>query len=268
MERPDWSPEGIDLDRPSVARIYDHWLGGAHNFAVDREMSRKILELMPDLQYVARANRAFLHRAVRFMVDAGIRQFLDIGSGIPTVGNVHEIAQRAAPETRVVYVDIDPVAVAHSEHILADNDLAAAIQEDFRHPRAILEHSRTRTLLDFDQPVGLLLVALLHYVPDEDDPYAILARVRDVLSPGSYVAIGHATADERPREVDEVQRMSRRTGTPLTARPRAVVERFFTGLDLLAPGLVWAPQWRPDAPDDVGDRPERSANYVGVGRVP
>jgi SAM-dependent methyltransferase len=268
MERPEWAPEGIDLSRPSVARVYDHWLGGSHNFAVDREMSRQILAMVPDFRYIAQANRAFLYRAVRFMLDAGVRQFLDIGSGIPTVGNVHEIAQKVTADARVVYVDIDSVAVAHSQQILAGNDLATAIQEDVRHPEAILAHPRTQELLRFDQPVGLLLVALLHYVPDDADPYAIVARLVAALGPGSYVAISHGTADHGPAELGDVQRLSRQTATPTTARPRAAVERFFTGLELVEPGLVWAPQWRPDSPDDMAEHPERSSNYVGVGRKP
>jgi hypothetical protein len=168
----------------------------------------------------------------------------------------------------VVYVDIDSVAVAHSQQLLAGNDLATAIQEDVRHPEAILAHPRTRELLDFEQPVGLLLVALLHYVPDDADPYAIVARLCAALCPGSYVAIAHGTSDHGPAGMSEVQKLSRRTSTPTTPRTRADVERFFTGLDLVDPGLVWAPQWRPDLPDDVAERPERSSNYVGVGRKP
>jgi hypothetical protein len=267
MERPDWAPDGIDLSKPSVARIYDYWLGGAHNFAVDREVSRQILGVVPHFRLAAQANRAFVHRAVRFMMDAGIRQFLDLGSGIPTVGNVHEIAQRAAPEARVVYVDIDPVAVAHSQQILAGNDRAVAIQHDVRRPEAILADPQARALLDFDQPVGLLLVAILHYVADQDDPYAVVARLRDALCPGSYMAIAHGTEDEQePEETAEAQRLTRQTTTPMRLRSRAEIEPFFSGLKLVEPGLVWAPQWRPEFPDSV-EAPHRSVNYVGVGRV-
>jgi hypothetical protein len=264
----DWVPPTVDLTRPSIARVYDYWLGGAHNFAVDREFSKQLFQAMPDARLAAQANRAFLHRAVRFLVDSGIRQFLDLGSGIPTVGNVHEIAHKLAPECRVLYVDIDPVAVAHSQQILADNDRAAAIQRDVRHVEAILSDPQTRSLLDLDQPVGLLMVAVLHYLPDADDPYAIVSRYRQALCPGSYVAIGHPTTDSRPAEAAQVVAMSRQTGTPATGRTRAEIERLFTGLKLLEPGLVWAPQWRPDAPEEVGDQPERSSNYVGVGLVP
>lgn len=264
--QPDWAPEGLDLTTPSVARAYDYALGGAHSFAVDREFFRAVEAVIPEARQMYRANRAFMHRAVRFMIGAGIRQFLDLGSGIPTVGNVHEIAQKVAPESRVVYVDIDPVAVAHSRLILAGNDRAAAIQEDLRRPDAILDHPDTRALLDFDQPVGLIMAAILHAIGDKDDPYGITAGLRDVLAAGSYVAISHATADSRPEEARAAERVTKQTNTPGTLRTRDEVLRFFTGLDLVEPGLVWTPQWRPDRPEDVGEHPERLVTYAGVGR--
>jgi SAM-dependent methyltransferase len=267
MSRPDWAPEGIELSTPSVARIYDHWLGGGHNFAADREMSQKILSVVPHFRFAAQANRAFLFRAVRFLVDAGIRQFLDLGSGIPTVGNVHEVAQKVAPESRVVYVDIDPVAAAHSQQLLAGNDRATAIERDVRDPQAILDDPQTRALLDLDQPVGLLMVAVLHYLPDADDPYAIVSRYRRALCPGSYVAIAHGTEDEQPAGTEEAQRLTRQTRTPLRLRGRAEIEPFFDGLELVEPGLVWAPLWRPDDPADLDEHPQRSVNYVGLARV-
>jgi hypothetical protein len=262
----DWAPEGIDLGTPSVARAYDYALGGAHSFAVDREFFRAMEAVLPDARLMFRANRAFMHRAVRFMIDSGIRQFLDLGSGIPTVGNVHEIAQQTAPEARVVYVDIEPVAVAHSRLILAGNDRATAIQEDARDPDAILNHPETQALLDFDQPVGLIMAAILHAIQDRDDPHGIVARFRGVLAPGSYVAISHATADSHPAEARAAEQITRQTTTPGALRTRVEVLRFFTGLDLVEPGLVWTPQWRPDRPEDVGDDPERLLTYAGVGR--
>jgi SAM-dependent methyltransferase len=268
MELADWVPEGIDLSRPSVARAYDYTLGGGHNLAIDREFADRLMAAVPDMRITARANRAFLHRAVRFLVQAGVRQFLDIGSGIPTVGNVHEIAQEAAPDARVVYVDIDPVAVAHSQRILAGNSAATAIQADLRHPEIILGHPQVRALLDFDQPIGLMLVAILHAVPDSDDPVGVVAQLRDVLRSGSYLAVSHATADRRPDDMGEVTRMFRQTTTPTTTRTRAEILRFFDGFDLVEPGLVWSPQWRPDSPEDVGEHPERMMMYVGVGRKP
>ena len=268
MGRPDWAPEGIDLTKPSVARAYDYWLGGSHNFAIDREFARQAIAAMPDLRLVAQANRAFMHRAVRFMVDEGLRQFLDIGSGIPTVGNVHEIAQRAAPESTVVYVDIDPVAVAHSEQILAGNRRASVIEADLRRPSAILEHETTRRLLDFDRPVGLLLCSVLHAVPDADDPYGVVKDLVRALAPGSYVAISHGTNDSRPQEGGEVTRLAQGTTTPVTPRTRAEVASFFSGLEMVEPGLVWSPLWRPEEPDTVDEHPEQMAFYVGVGKVP
>jgi SAM-dependent methyltransferase len=266
MEQTDWAPEGIDFSKPSIARSYDYILGGSHNFAVDREFARELLAALPDFGLIAQANRAFLHRAVRFMAEAGISQFLDIGSGIPTVGNVHEIAQKLVPDARVVYVDIDPVVVAHSRQILAGDDRATVIQEDLRRPEAILNHPETRALLDFDQPVGLMLVAVLPAIPDQDDPHSIVARLRDALPPGSYLAISQGTADERTEEVQAARGITDQTTTPITVRSRTEIMRLFTGFELVEPGLVWSSQWRPDSPDEVVEHPERLMMLVGVGR--
>lgn len=267
MEQANWAPESIDIiSKPSIARSYDYILGGSHNFPVDRKFAQELLTALPDFGLIARANRAFLRRAVRFMVEAGIRQFLDIGSGIPTAGNVHEIAQELAPDARVVYVDIDPVAVIHSRQILVGNDRATVVEEDLRRPEAIVNHPQTRALLDFNQPVGLMLVAVLPAIPDQDDPHGIVARLRDALPPGSYMAISQGTADERTDEIRAATEMAAQTTTPLTVRPYTEIMRFFTGFDLIEPGLVWSAQWRPDSPDDVVDHPERLLMLVGVGR--
>ncbi|OLB74779.1 MAG: hypothetical protein AUI14_22605 [Actinobacteria bacterium 13_2_20CM_2_71_6] len=267
MERPEWAPDSIDIERPSAARIYDYWLGGSHNFAVDREVARQVTGLIPDTPLIMQANRAFLHRAVHHLAETGIRQFLDIGSGIPTLGNVHEVVQKTAPDARVVYVDVDPVAVAHSRHILGGSEHVAVIEEDLRRPDRILAHPETTRLLDFDQPVALLLLAVLHFIPDEDDPFAIVTRLQSRLAPGSYVAISHGTADSLPEEASQRWlELFRRTPTPGRPRSRTEVAGFFTGLDMVEPGLVWSPQWRPEHPDEIGDSPERSATYVGVGR--
>jgi S-adenosyl methyltransferase len=265
-ERPDWVPPGIDLSTPNMARAYDYALGGAHNFAVDREYFRAAEAAFPEVRKTSLANRAFMNRAVRFMVEAGIRQFLDIGSGIPTVGNVHKIAQQAAPDAQVVYVDNDPVAVLHSRLILAGNDRATILQEDLRHPDAILDHPDTRKLLDFSQPVGLILTAILHVIPERDDPHSIVARLRDALCSGSYLAITHSTADAHTAQARAVQQVSRQTSTPATLRSRDEVARFFTGFDLVEPGLVWVTQWRPYSLRDIGAHPERLILYAGVGR--
>jgi SAM-dependent methyltransferase len=265
MELPEWVPEDIDTERFSMARVYDYLLGGSHNFAVDREYARRTLELSPDGALQAQANRAFLRRAVRYLAEAGIRQFLDIGSGIPTRGNVHEVVQKIAPDARVVYVDIDPVAVAHSRQILAGNERAAVIQEDLRHPDAILDHPDVRALLHPDQPTALLLIAILHAIPDADDPYRIVARLRDGLPPGSHLAISHGSMDNRPDLIARLAEIYDRGGYPVTPRSRTEVLRFFDGFELIEPGLVWAPQWRPD---DTQGNPADSSNLVGVGHKP
>ncbi len=265
--RPDWVPETIDVEQPSAARIYDYLLGGSHNFAADRDVARQAIAAMPDVPVQAHANRAFLRRAVQYLAEMGVRQFLDIGSGIPTLGNVHELARQAAPGARVVYVDLDPVAVAHSRAILAGTDRVTVIQEDLRHPTGILGHPDLKAVLDLDAPVAVLLVAILHVIPDGDDPYRIVSALRDALAPGSWLAIAHGTDDSRPAESEELRRLSQKTATPLTLRSRAEVQRFFAGWDLVEPGLVWAPQWHPDSPDDVGEHPELSSNLVGLGRT-
>jgi S-adenosyl methyltransferase len=267
MDLPDWAPEGIDIERPSAARIYDYWLGGSHNFAVDREVARQVTAMVPDTALIMQGNRAFLHRAVRHLVDVGIRQFLDIGSGIPTLGNVHEVAQKATSEARVVYVDVDPVAVAHSRHILAGNERAVVIQGDLRRPEHILAHPDVRSLLDFGQPMALLMLAVMHFIPDADDPKAIIGRFSEALAPGSYLVLSHGTADGMSREAaNRWVDLFTRTPTPAVPRTREAVEGLFDGFDLVEPGLVWSPLWRPEHPDEVGDHPERAAAYVGVGR--
>jgi len=264
--RPLWAPESIDIERPSAARIYDYLLGGSHNFACDRQVAAGALAAMPDLQLQTFANRDFLGRAVRYLAAAGIRQFLDIGSGIPTLGNVHEVARRSAPDARVVYVDRDPVAVAHGKAILADDQRAAVIQEDLRQPDRIIDHPQTRAVLDFDQPVAVLLVAILHVIPDSDNPYGIVTQLHHTVVPGSYRVIAHGTADSLEAEAEELQQLSQRTTTPMTLRSRAQVTDFFHGWEPVHPGVVWAPQWRPDPTSRDAEHPQRSGNLVGVGR--
>lgn len=247
MERPSWAPGDVDLDQPSGARVYDYYLGGSHNFAVDRIMARQAIEMWPDLPQIMQANRAFLRRATRYLVSRGITQFLDIGSGIPTVGNVHEVAQAAAPESRVVYVDIDPVAVAHSRAILAGNDRADIVQADLADVEAILTDPRATRLLDLTQPIGVLMVALLHFVPDEAEPAKIVARYRDLMAPGSYLALSHASYDGRPDLVNSHAALYRRTATPMTMRSRAQIEALLEGFEVVPPGVVYLPLWRPES---------------------
>jgi SAM-dependent methyltransferase len=256
----------IDTTRPSAARVYDYFLGGAHNFEVDRRLAEQISQMTPGVAEVMRANRAFLRRAVRFLVGEGITQFLDIGSGIPTVGNVHEVAQELQPRARVVYVDIDPIAVAHSQSLLAGNDGAGVIQADLRDPERILAESRDLGLLDLTQPIGILLAGVVHFVPDSDDPAGRVAALRDAATPGSYLLISHATADGQPEELLEAQRLSARTATEIVLRGRDEITGYFGDFTLVEPGLVHLPLWRPDSPEDVGEHPERTGGYGGVAR--
>lgn len=266
MDSEEWVPEGIDTERPSSARIYDYALGGVHNFAVDRAVAEQMLAAYPQGPQLAQANRAFLRRAVEYLVDAGVRQFLDIGSGIPTAGHVHEVAHAKTPETRVVFVDTDPVAVEHSRLMLAGNDLTDVVQEDVRRPEHILAAPQAQRLLDFDQPVAVLMVALFHFIPDADDPADLIARLTRPLAAGSYLAISHATEDGE-EDATSAKEIYRRAGIDLTLRTRTEVEALFTGFDLVDPGVVWVPQWRPESASDVlYDRPEASAGYAGVGR--
>ncbi|MGC4805706.1 SAM-dependent methyltransferase [Micromonospora sp. DT233] len=268
MQRPDWAPDTIDIERPSVARMYDYYLGGSHNFAADRATARAMVDAVPEAPLMAQANRAFLRRAVHFLAEAGIRQFLDIGSGIPTVGNVHEIAQRIDPASRVVYVDIDPVAVAHSREILSGNDRAAVIQEDLRRPEQILTHPDLTGLLDLSQPVAVMIVAVLHFVPDSDRPAEILRTLRAALAPGSYLVLSQASDDDRQDhgERAEAEAVYHRTDNPLIIRSRAQLTSLFDGFDLVDPGLVWVPQWRPETPENA-EGAEKSAFLGGVGRL-
>ena len=268
VERPEWAPVGIDLDRPSAARVYDFYLGGFHNFAADREMGRQAVQMWPELPEIMRSNRGFLRRAVEFLVDAGVRQFLDLGSGIPTVGNVHEVAQRRAPDAKVVYVDNDPVAVEHSQAILAGDDRTEVVQADLRDPDAVLADPTVRGLLDLTRPTAVLMVAVLHFVPDQDDPARLVARFRETVSSGSYLALSHATAGERADRAAEHRGLYQRTATPMTMRTPEQVERLFDGWELVEPGLVYLPQWRPEPGSPELDRPERMPGLAGVGRKP
>jgi SAM-dependent methyltransferase len=258
-------PTGQQADGPSIARVYDYLLGGAHNFAADQEAARQLLVRWPDAPVTMRANRAFLGRAVRYLASqAGIRQFLDIGSGIPTMGNVHEIAQHAAPDARVAYIDNEEVAVLHSRAILASNHNAIAIQADLCRPAEILGNPQLRELLDLSQPVALLLVAVLHFFPDSEAPATLVAELRAALAPGSYVVISHGTTDGQAPHVAEAMGHYNQTTASFQPRGYAAVLAFFDGLDLVDPGLVHVPLWRPDQGQDTRDDKPVAA-YGGVG---
>ena len=266
-DRPDWVPPGVDTRRANPARVYDYWLGGTHNFLADQDAGRAVVAADPNMREMARANRAFLGRAVRFLAAQGIRQYLDIGSGIPTQGNVHEIAQQAAPGSRVVYVDIDPVAVAHSRAILAGIQDAGIIEADLREPQKILAHSVTRSLVDFDQPAGLLLSAVLHFVGHDEDPWRLTRTLRDALPAGSYLVISHGT-DEAVDAEAAGKVYNSTVSTQIHLRSRAEVVKFFDGFKLVQPGVVFIPEWRPDSAEDVRGHLGRIPGLVGVARKP
>jgi SAM-dependent methyltransferase len=267
-QRPDWAQAEADLSRPSAARMYDYYLGGSHNFAVDREAAGHAIAARPEIPALARANRAFLHRAVRYVLGRGVRQFLDIGSGIPTAGNVHEVAQAAAPGARVVYVDVDPVAVAHSQALLAGNPDTAAVLGDVREPDEIVAHPEVRRLLDLDRPVAVLLVSVLHFVGATHDPVELLAVLRDAIAPGSYLVISYATPTADPRtnqQLLDVYKHSNALGAP---RYLDTVRRFFTGFELVEPGLVLISQWRPETAEEATAVRSDAAFYAAVAHKP
>ena len=258
--QPGWVPPDIDTGKANIARVYDWWLGGDHNFRADQDAARAMIAVEPNARAIARANRAFLGRAVRFLAaEAGIRQFLDIGSGIPTQNNVHQVAQDAAPGARVVYADADDVVVAHSKLILDGNADAAVIQADVRDPASILADPETQLLLDFTQPVAVLLVAVLHFIADADSPEQLVATLRDALPPGSYLVVSHACSDPQARDRvhvrNRVQEQGSRPGPgPHPRGDRPVLRRVHprrprTGL--ASPVAPRAPAGRPRRPGEV-----------------
>jgi hypothetical protein len=266
-----WVPPGVDPGKASIARVYDYWLGGTHNLLADREAAQAFTALEPNARAIARANRDFMRRAVQFLTGAGIRQFLDIGSGIPTVGNVHEIARAVALGSRVVYVDVDPVAVAHSKAILAGAEDAAVVEADLREPEKVLADPVVRRMIDFGKPVGLLLVAVLHCLSNADDPWGVVATLRDALPSGSYLVVSHASSEGMPSgTVESLEKayQGRVASAQGGLRSHAEIERFFTGLELVDPGVVRVPFWRQDSPQDVPSEPGRFWWLVGVACKP
>ncbi len=261
-----WREAGVDPSKPNMARIYDYWLGGTSSLTLDRELAKRMETLDRYIPVSCRANRAFLGRAVRYAAGQGIRQFLDIGSGIPTAGNVHEIAQQAAPGARVVYADIDPVAVADSRNLLAGNDGATVIQADLRDPAQILGHPEVQRLIRLTEPVAVTLAAVLHFLTPADDPYGVVAHLRNVMPPGSLLVISHAATEGSPALAEAAQRIYSKRVADGQARSRAEILRFFGGWELAEPGLVWAPQWRPNSLGDVPPDPERFWVLAGVAR--
>jgi hypothetical protein len=268
-QQQDWVPGIVDTSVPSGARTYDYLLGGNHNFAADRLMADQVERAVPGIRAAARLNRAFLARAVRFMIEQGVHQFLDVGSGIPTVGNVHEIAQREEPSCRVVYVDRDPIAVAHSELMLAGNERAAMVEADMREPESVLDHPTTRRLLDFDQPIGLLFLLVLHWIPDDARPSALVATYRAALSAGSHLAITHMSDDIQSDKITAVAGVVRenRGAGQVFPRTRAEIAELFGDLELLPPGLVPTGTWRPGGIGDIAEDPDMNElSFAGIAR--
>ncbi|MDN3262826.1 SAM-dependent methyltransferase [Streptomyces sp. CSDS2] len=261
-----WIPDGMDRGVASAARAYDYLLGGTHHFEADRKLAEQVLSVLP-ANVMARQNRDYLQRVVRFLVDSGIRQFIDLGSGLPVMGNVHEVAQQLDPECRVIYVDNEPASVAHSELILSGAAHTAIVEADVREVTAVLNADATRRLIDFSRPVGLLMLGVTQFLHDEDDPWAITSAYREALPSGSFLALSCFTWDNDPETMRNTIEMFRKSGrSPIVPRTRAEVIRLIGDLELLDPGLVFTPQWRPDAVS--GDSEERSNLYAGVARKP
>jgi O-methyltransferase involved in polyketide biosynthesis len=259
------APPGIDATVATAARMYDYWLGGHENFAADRIAALKVTEMSPEVPLVARANRAFLGRTVRFLAgEAGIRQFLDLGAGLPTRGNVHQVAQAITPGARVVYVDNDPMVHAHSR-ALKTGEGTAVIQADLRDAGTILGHPDTRRLIDFSEPLAILFAAVLHFVGDPDAHEAV-ARFTSAAAPGSYLVLSHGSIDQDPEAAAAAAAQYASTANPVTPRTREKILAFFDDLEILEPGLVPVQQWRPGEPDAAD--PGKVWLLGGVGRKP
>ncbi|WP_042394678.1 SAM-dependent methyltransferase [Streptacidiphilus carbonis] len=264
-------PASVDLrtDIPHPARMYDYYLGGKDNFPADRAAAAQVVQLLPSAPAGSRANRRFLGRAVRYAAELGIRQFLDIGTGIPASNNTHEVAQAASPDARVVYVDNDPIVLTHARALLRGTaeGRTAYIDADFRDPDSILQAAQTKELLDFTQPVALLVVALLHFFSDTDNPQALLARYVEALPPGSLLILTHGTGELMDPEIAaRIEDTYTKSGLNIRSRTHVQVLEFFKGLELVEPGLVPVHEWRPD-PDNEDDRlmtREEVAGYGGV----
>ena len=263
-------PGDIDTTRPNVARIYDYLLGGKDNFAVDREAAKRLLEVSPDMSGIVRDNRSFIGRVVRYLADeGGVRQFVDLGGGLPTQTNVHEMAQAVAPGARVVYVDNDPVVWSHGQALLAHDKQVAMIHADLREPLAVLGNPELLTLIDLSRPVALVCASVLHFVPDSDEPHRIIAEYRDQLAPGSYLVISHGTTgltEDHDEVVDGVTSVYQQASAQLHVRSLAGIQRFFDGFEMVEPGVVWINEWRPDPGVPAAGQPRSLRG--GAGRKP
>jgi hypothetical protein len=260
-------PPGLDVSVAHIARMQNYWRGGKDNFAADREAARHAMAAYPDLVHSVRANREFLARSVRYLVaEAGVRQFLDLGTGLPSAGGVHEIAQGIAPECRVVYADNDPVVLIHARALLTGSPPGALdyVDADVRDTGRLLEQAAAT--LDFTEPVAVLLVSVLHLIDDHDDPHAIVAALMDAMTAGSYLVLTHVAADIEPEAMAEMaRRVNQRVAQAATPRDYAAVSRFFGGLELVQPGVVRVPEWLPDSAEAAATP---STQWGGVGRKP
>ena len=268
---PRWAPDTVDIETPSAARMYDFFLGGSYNFASDRVLAERYMNVLPDMPVIARAQRAVLHRAVRHMAEQGIDQFLDLGSGIPTVGNVHEIAQQVNPAARTVYVDVDPVAFAHATALLQGDGQTAVIHADLRNTRHVLAQPIIGEMLDLSRPVGMLMIAVLHFLGDADDPAGVVAAYQRAVAPGSFLAITHATSDYHPEMAREAENVYQGASHQMHYRTKQQVAALLAGYELEPPGLVDMIHWRPDpdaGPDPMNGDVTRYSGYAAVGRKP
>jgi len=268
--RPIWAPDEIDIERPAAARMYDYYLGGSHNFAADRALAEQYMRVWPDMPHIARANRAFLHRAVTFLSSEGIDQFLDLGSGIPTGGNVHDVSHSLDPAARTVYVDADPVAAAHGNELLRGIDFAKVVHADLRDAEAVLADPAVTGFLDLSRPVAVLMVAVLHFVSAADDPADVINAYREATVPGSYLVVSHATSQYHPERIEKAEEIYDRASHGMTFRDRAEILGLMPGYELVPPGLVDLIHWRPDAhdtrPDPLGGDVTRYSLLAEVGR--
>jgi len=263
----DWR-ETFRPDIPSAARVYDYLLGGKDNYPADRAVAESMIAQLPNVRTAVQWNRAFLRRVVRYLVgEAGIRQIVDIGAGLPTVGNTHEIALNASPEARVVYVDHDPVVLAHGRNMLHGVPNAAIIERDLLAPDEILADPVLRSLIDFGEPAAFLFLSILHFVSDEADPAGLIARLLEPFPAGSHVAISHATPDTVP-EVSDIERIFDEATEQAHVRSRVDIAKLVAGMDILEPGLAWPPEWRPDPGDQVPANAAESYYCVVVARKP
>jgi S-adenosyl methyltransferase len=263
----EWSPVDLQTDRPHPARVYDYLLGGKDNFAADRAAGEEALRVKPDGKASPRVNRAFLQRVVHYLAaEAGIRQFLDIGTGLPTPPNVHEVAQGVIPDARIVYADNDPIVLAHARALLTSSPAGktAYIDADLRDPDGILSAPALRETLDLSQPTAVLLIAIMHFIPDQDGPYDIVGRLLDALPAGSYLALSHVTGDFDPQAWAAVVETYAKNGMALRVRSLPEIERFFAGLDLVEPGVVSLPRWR-SGPGDGQQSPSLDAAVSAYG---